>query len=212
MKTMRTTINQIYDRTLQLFGKNFKQDPDEIKEAMEFAVTHFQSIGKKEIVFAEIGVCTGGNFSFMGNVFSSFFKTQGIGIELPDQVKWGGAAVDVIEILKKTPPDFTYEMIIGDSQSAGTVDILKKKLDGKALDFLFIDGDHSLNGCRKDFDQYSPFVAKDGLTAIHDIIEYGPWPHVEVWAVWKYLKQLHKTVEFSHLNRYGIGYILPGQK
>jgi hypothetical protein len=37
------------------------------------------------------------------------------------------------------------------------------------IDFLFIDGDHTYEGVRKDFDMYSPFVKKGGIIAFHDI-------------------------------------------
>jgi predicted O-methyltransferase YrrM len=37
------------------------------------------------------------------------------------------------------------------------------------LDFLFIDGDHSYEGVKKDWEMYSPLVRKGGLIAFHDI-------------------------------------------
>ena len=36
------------------------------------------------------------------------------------------------------------------------------------IDFLFIDGDHSYEGVKKDFEMYSPFVRKGGLIVFHD--------------------------------------------
>lgn len=45
------------------------------------------------------------------------------------------------------------------------------------LDFLFIDGDHSYEGVKSDFQMYSPFVRKGGMVALHDIVslrsDYG---------------------------------------
>lgn len=37
------------------------------------------------------------------------------------------------------------------------------------LDFLFIDGDHTYEGVKRDFEMYSPFVKKGGIIAFHDI-------------------------------------------
>ena len=36
------------------------------------------------------------------------------------------------------------------------------------IDFLFIDGDHSIKGCDYDFTHYSPLVKKGGFIAFHD--------------------------------------------
>ncbi len=37
-----------------------------------------------------------------------------------------------------------------------------------SIDFLFIDGDHSEQGCRLDWDRWSTFVADGGIVLIHD--------------------------------------------
>lgn len=38
----------------------------------------------------------------------------------------------------------------------------------KKIDFLFIDGDHSYEGCQQDWQNWSPFVEKAGIVAFHD--------------------------------------------
>jgi predicted O-methyltransferase YrrM len=42
-------------------------------------------------------------------------------------------------------------------------------LGGKQLDFLFVDGDHTYDGVRHDFEAYSTLVRSGGLVAFHDI-------------------------------------------
>lgn len=42
--------------------------------------------------------------------------------------------------------------------------------NSKSVDFLFIDGDHSYEGVKQDFEMYSPFVKKGGIIAFHDIV------------------------------------------
>lgn len=39
---------------------------------------------------------------------------------------------------------------------------------GKQIDFLFIDGDHSYEGVKRDWDLYSPLLAPHALIAFHD--------------------------------------------
>ncbi len=36
------------------------------------------------------------------------------------------------------------------------------------IDFLFIDGDHSIENCEFDFTKYSPFIPSGGYLALHD--------------------------------------------
>jgi predicted O-methyltransferase YrrM len=47
------------------------------------------------------------------------------------------------------------------------------------IDFLFLDGDHSYEGVRQDWLDWTPHVAADGLVALHDAHPDGPWtePH-----------------------------------
>lgn len=49
----------------------------------------------------------------------------------------------------------------------------------RSIDFLFIDGDHSYDGVRRDWDEWSPHVRGDGLIALHDARMEAVWtkPH-----------------------------------
>src|SRR5438876_544284 len=40
--------------------------------------------------------------------------------------------------------------------------------DGRQVDFIFFDGDHSYEGLRDDWDAWTPLVARNGIVAIHD--------------------------------------------
>ncbi len=43
--------------------------------------------------------------------------------------------------------------------------------DFSAINFLFIDGDHSIAGCTSDFEMYSPKIVPGGFIAFHDFYE-----------------------------------------
>jgi len=43
--------------------------------------------------------------------------------------------------------------------------------DFEKIDFLFIDGDHSIPGCKADFEWYAPKVTVGGYIAFHDFYE-----------------------------------------
>jgi cephalosporin hydroxylase len=57
----------------------------------------------------------------------------------------------------------------GDSHAAETVEQLRQALGGAELDFLLIDGDHSYEGVKRDFELYAPLVRTGGMIALHDI-------------------------------------------
>jgi predicted O-methyltransferase YrrM len=57
------------------------------------------------------------------------------------------------------------------SQTYACREKVQEILKGKAIDFLFIDADHSYEGVKKDFQLYSPLVRKSGLIAFHDILD-----------------------------------------
>jgi predicted O-methyltransferase YrrM len=53
---------------------------------------------------------------------------------------------------------------------------------------LFIDGDHSYEGVKKDFEMYSPLVAEGGLIAFHDIAVHTKFTGCEVDRLWNEIK------------------------
>ena len=62
-------------------------------------------------------------------------------------------------------------MITGDSHSDETLDKVKHELDGSSLDLLFIDGDHTYEGVKQDYEIYKKFVRPGGCIVFHDIVD-----------------------------------------
>lgn len=60
-----------------------------------------------------------------------------------------------------------FEQVLGDSHDPATRD--KFSTVGQ-FDFIFIDGDHTLEGVRKDFEMYGPLCRPGGIIAFHDIM------------------------------------------
>lgn len=58
-----------------------------------------------------------------------------------------------------------------DSHDAGTLEALRRLLDGAPVDLLFIDGDHSREGAALDVEMYAPLVRPRGIVALHDIAD-----------------------------------------
>src|SRR5206468_1453131 len=72
---------------------------------------------------------------------------------------------------RAAPPGQAVHVINGDSSHPLTVARLRRRLGGRQLDLLLIDGDHTWSGVRQDFLNYREFVRAGGLIAFHDICE-----------------------------------------
>ena len=59
-------------------------------------------------------------------------------------------------------------VIIGDSTSQDIINQVKKILNGRKFDFLFIDGNHDYEYVQKDYENYGEMT--EGLIAFHDIV------------------------------------------
>ena len=76
-----------------------------------------------------------------------------------------------------------------DSHAKATLDEVRDILEGRFVDLLFIDGDHSYIGAKQDYEIYSPLVQKGGLIIFHDIRRYVVKPEAEVDKLWNELKK-----------------------
>lgn len=80
------------------------------------------------------------------------------------------------------------QMVIGDSRDESTRDALVEALGGRMIDCLFIDGDHTYEGVRSDYEMYSDLVRPGGLIAFHDIVTHLYALHCEVVKLWCEIK------------------------
>ncbi len=95
-------------------------------------------------------------------------------------------------------------MIIEADSTAPETIVKIRSIFEDGVDFLFLDGDHSFEGIKKDFENYWPLVRPGGLVALHDIIEdantrYGVCTGGWVGGVptfWRELKPRFRHVEF----------------
>lgn len=94
--------------------------------------------------------------------------------------------------------------IRGSSHSDKVIQQVASALNNKQIDLLFIDGDHSYEGVKKDFEIYQSFVANKGIIAFHDIVPdsfsrtgYKTNSYVgEVPKFWNEIKKNYKYKEF----------------
>ena len=161
--------------------------------------------------FLEIGTDLGGSFLLFGNLADR--NGIKISIDLPyDQSKsrkqWLlNRNKTINENLKNV------HLLELDSHKLETVYKVKNILGGELLDYLFIDGDHSIDGIKQDFALYSPLVRKDGVIAFHDITypKIYKGDLINVWEFWNSLDG--DKFEFKSNDQYGgIGAIINNDK
>lgn len=93
-------------------------------------------------------------------------------------------------------PGQTLTCLRGSSHDPAIRDEFARKLGDERLDFLFIDGDHSYEGVKRDFEFYSPFVAPGGAIGFHDIVHRPHQPDIEVHRFWNEIKSRYRHEEF----------------
>jgi predicted O-methyltransferase YrrM len=111
----------------------------------------------------------------------------------------GGYTDERAEEMQKLFPRDRQELhlIRADSQLPATLERLKGVLNGAHLDFLFIDGDHTYEGVKSDFEMYSPLVREGGMVAFHDILDHNPDSGCEVATFWNEIKDDYRHVELA---------------
>lgn len=93
--------------------------------------------------------------------------------------------------------------IRGDSHSESSVHSLRSLLDGRPLDALFVDGDHTYAGVCADWMTYGPLVRPGGLVAFHDLVPPHESSGVEIHRLWAELTRTHAGE--SCIREWGIG-------
>lgn len=107
---------------------------------------------------------------------------------------------DILRELAK--PEQRVKFIREDSHLPETLDATREALEGRPVDYLFIDGDHSYEGVKADFEMYSPLVREGGLIAFHDIVTHAGWQECYVEPFWRETKPAYEEhwelVDASH--------------
>jgi predicted O-methyltransferase YrrM len=120
-----------------------------------------------------------------------------VSIDLPHGPFGGGYTLkDIKRFRRYKRKDQKLYFLRKDSHRQETKRKLIEILDGRKIDFLFIDGDHRYTGVRRDFQLYSPIVKENGLIVFHDILFHPRIPECKVDKFWNEVKNRFKYKEF----------------
>lgn len=139
----------------------------------------------------EIGTAKGGSFYIWSRHLDSVNRL--ISLDLPGGRFGGGYDEQKTEIFKGFSPSKNMDFVRADSHQSSTYDEVSDRVDG-GIDFLFIDGDHTYDGVKQDFEMYSELVSEGGIIALHDIVTH---PNNE--DVVKRRRQSVEDIEERHL-------------
>jgi predicted O-methyltransferase YrrM len=140
----------------------------------------------------EIGTFKGGTLCVLCRLSSP--TADIISVDLPGG-KFGGGYSAMRSFLYRSCCKYSQAMhlIRGDSQSNEI--LTRVKSIAQSLDILFIDGDHTYEGVKRDFFAYSPLVRAGGVVAFHDIVEHPKASDCEVSRFWNEIKEQYRHEE-----------------
>lgn len=160
----------------------------------------------------EIGTARGG----MLYCFSQLAAPDAtlVSIDLPGAPNCGGQTEAEREVFATFgPPTQNFHFIPEDSQLYTSFEKLVTILDGRKVDLLFIDGDHSYEGCMADFELYKGLVTPDGLIVFHDICVFpDAWPGSAVGVVWQELSARYGGEEIIDAGGVSNPQLKPGER
>jgi predicted O-methyltransferase YrrM len=143
----------------------------------------------------EIGTATGGTL-FLWCAMAHPEATV-VSIDLPGGIHGGGYPYWKTWVYRRFATGRQrVHLLRGDSHDPRMRDRLKAMLPDGGIDFLFIDGDHTYEGVKSDYEMYAPLVRPGGLIAFHDIAHHPPELNCHVEELWRQLKQGRRHWEF----------------
>ncbi|MCJ7617585.1 MAG: class I SAM-dependent methyltransferase [Desulfobacterales bacterium] len=130
---------------------------------LEFCERYLEDYEIEKPVVVELGIFKGRQRKF----YERLFDAEYIGIDILDR--------------------YLDPEIQGDTHDVKTLNKLKKILNGRAIDILFIDASHTYESVKKDFEMYSPLCT--GVVGFHDI-ESGRYSDQEIFGAYRFWEEL----------------------
>lgn len=152
------------------------QVPEEFERLLEHAK------GKKLIL--EIGTCQGGTLYHFMQVADD--NAVFVSIDMPGG-RFGGelGQPEPEEMNSWLKPNQKLHILRGDSHDPFVKREVREIIKRRYFDFAFIDGDHTYEGVKQDYEMYQTMVR--GVIAFHDILHHPNHPDVGVDRFWKEL-------------------------
>lgn len=174
------------------------------KMELEFALKVVKNFQPKVIL--EIGTAYLGSIAAWAEVTKPELL---IGIDPMDLPRTKDQDTVMSELLK----NYDIKMCKGFTRDPKVQTALEVLLDGRKVDFMFIDAAHGFDDVKHDFYTYKKFLSPDGLVGFHDIyyseglVDAGS----QVNYLWDRVKARYNYDEIYYHSSMGIGFIYPGR-
>ena len=175
----------------------------EIKGLIELIDEH------KPNSYIEIGMADGGTHFLIRKLCKSIKLSIAVDTDIRNKY-----------LLNRITPIEKSHYVCGFSNNLKTINRVKRLVgEEQKVDVLFIDGDHSYDGVKQDFDNYNGLVRKGGLIVFHDIIEdwgtrYGKKTNKYTGGVPTFFAEVkndyqsHLFIDNAEQDGFGIGVIV----
>jgi predicted O-methyltransferase YrrM len=194
--------------TKRLRYRGYSLRAHQVDEEILDLLAELRERGAERVV--EIGTARGGTLFLLMRSLSRTARL--VSVDLPSGPFGGGYPHWKALLFRSlTRQGQKLTLLRGDSHSPDTCEKVSAALDGPA-DFILIDGDHSYEGAKQDFELYRHLLGEHGFLAFHDIV---PGPSDKVGGVpqlWQELKaqfEHREIVKNWDQRSYGIGVLYP---
>ncbi len=166
--------------------------PSQIRGEIEPVLKRVHACQPRSVL--EIGTNNGGTLFLWSRVAAP--NAQLISLDLPGGEFGGGYPVWRRPLYRRFAlPGQRVHLVRENSHHPTSLEKVRSLLGRCPLDFLFIDGDHTYDGVKRDFEMYAPLVRPGGLIALHDIAEHDDRT-CNVRRFWLELARTLQTEEF----------------
>jgi cephalosporin hydroxylase len=189
-------VHDIIQATQQYTGRGHYASIRSVQALSEISSLLRKVLELRPKVVVEIGTYKGGTLFMWSRIEPSPEKI--VSIDLPGGRYGGGYNRNRRKLYREfvaDRPGTEMTLFQCDSHSSATLKRLREILDGSPVDFLYIDGDHSYDGAKQDFEMYSPLVRTGGIVAFHDIVTTADGCGVD--RLWDELKKSYPHEEYT---------------
>jgi predicted O-methyltransferase YrrM len=122
--------------------------------------------------FAEIGRFKGGSTFVLASALPDGVELWSYDLHVALRPDMPGDQLDaeLRDALRRYGLEHKVHLVVGDSETV--------EPPPEPLELLFVDGDHSYAGARRDFDRWSAFVRPGGHVLFHDAVDAGGYGNV----------------------------------
>jgi cephalosporin hydroxylase len=186
--------SEILSITKEYQGKGWYKRLSAYQIDYEFEQLILWATKQQPKIILEIGTAQGATLLAWCRIASELV----ISVDLEGGIHGGGYPPQKQRLYRELVHDrngVNLALLQASSQDIKTRQKVEEILNGRSLDILFIDGDHRLEGVKRDFELWSPLVKPNGYVVFHDIVPHRKVKDCEVDVLWNELKDKYPSQE-----------------